>query len=157
MNWQAIFAVGLLVGVATATYRRCPLLIRAAAVLAANAIACNVAAATTASYNPVLAYACIDVLSAIVMLWQPAGRTQAIIGRIYILQLGLHYGHWAGGLHDVQGYTQMLAVGGALQIAFLMAGAINGDGRKIRGGRIVGGGHGMAVAAVRARNAEGPQ
>lgn len=152
MLWQTIFAIGLLVGVAVAIYRRCPLLMRAAAVLAANAVACNMAAATTGSFNPVAWYATIDIVSAVVMLWQPAGRTQAILGRIYIVQLGLHYGHWAGGMHDVHGYTQMLAVGGTLQIAFLIGGAINGDGRKVPGGRAGGGGDGLAVAVVAARD-----
>lgn len=154
MLWQTIFAVGLLVGVAAAIYRRCPLLLRAALVLAANAAACNMAAATTGSYNPVVWYAAIDIVSAVVMLWQPAGRTQAIIGRIYIVQLGLHYGHWAGGLHDVHGYTQMLAVGGALQIAFLVMGAINGDGRKVSYRGAGGGGDDLAVAHVTARDGE---
>ena len=155
MLWQAIFAVGLLVGVAAAIYRRCPLLLRSAVVLCGNAVACNMAAAATGSFNPVPWYAAIDIASAVVMLWQPAGRTQAIIGRIYIVQLGLHYGHWAGGMHDVGGYTQMLAVGGALQIAFLVMGAINGDGRKVHSGRDHRGDHGLAVAHVTARDAEG--
>lgn len=155
MLWSAIFAVGLLVGVAAAIYRRCPLLLRSAAVLSANALACNLAQVATGLNNPVLAFACIDIVSAVIMLWQPAGRTQAILGRIYIVQLGLHYGHWAGGMHDVGGYWQMLAVGGALQIAFLIMGAINGDGRKVHSGRGAGGNHNMAVAHVTARDAEG--
>ena len=155
MLWTAIFAVGLLVGAAAAIYRRCPLLLRAALVLAANAAACNVAQVTAGIYNPVLSFAAIDIASAVIMLWQPAGRTQAIIGRIYIVQLGLHYGHWAGGMHDVHGYTQMLAVGGALQIAFLIGGAINGDGRKVGRGSGAGGDHGLAVAHVATRDTEG--
>lgn len=157
MIWPTIFAVGLLVGVAAAIYRRCPLLLRSALVLCANAVACNMAQAVTGSFNPVAWYAAIDIVSAVIMLWHPAGRTQAIIGRIYIMQLGLHYGHWAGGLHDVNGYTQMLAVGGALQIAFLVMGAINGDGRKVPYRGSAGGGDGLAVAHVTARDGEAGQ
>lgn len=155
MLWQTIFAVGLLVGVAAAFYRQCPLLLRSAAVLCGNAVACNMAAVATGSFNPVAWYASIDLVSAVVMLWQPAGQTQAILGRIYIVQLGLHYGHWYGGMHDVHGYTQMLAVGGALQIAFLLAGAINGDGRKMLDRRGAGRGDGVVVAHVATRDAQG--
>lgn len=154
MIWPTIFAVGLLVGVAAAIYRRCPLLLRSALVLCANAVACNMAQVVTGTFNPVASFVAIDIASAVIMLWQPAGRTQAIIGRIYIVQLGLHYGHWAGGLHDVHGYTQMLAVGGALQIAFLFMGAINGDGRKVPYRRDAGSGDGLAVAHVTARDGE---
>lgn len=151
MLTQTIFAVGLLVGCLYAVHNRCPLLMRSAAILAANFIACNLAVVATGDEGPVAWFMLFDVISAILLLWHPTGRTPAILARVYFVQLGLHYAHWASGSADVWGYVTMLTVGGGLQIAFLIMGAVNGDGRKIRhrGGRR--GDNGMAVAGLRSR------
>ena len=148
---QTVFAVGLLVGCLLAVRHGCPLLLRSALVLAANFIACNLAVIATNDVAPVAWFMFFDVASGIVLLWQPTGRTPAILARVYFVQLGLHYAHWASGSVDTWGYNTMLTVGGGLQIAFLLMGAINGDGRKVRSGRNRGGNHGMAVAGVRSR------
>ncbi len=126
--------LGLLVGVASAYQRRCPLLVRAAVVLAANFIACKLAVIATGSYAPLPWLLLIDVFSAFAMLWHPAARTQAILGIIYIFQIAFHAVHWGAGLGEhVIIYLAMLNVGAGLQIAFLVLGAINGDGRKVGG------------------------
>lgn len=128
---QTLFTVGLLLAVAAAHHHRCPLLMRSAWVLAANFIACNLAAVATGRFAPVEWLLLIDVASAILMLWHPAGRTQAILGMVYIVQLGLHGVHWAAGeTGSAVFYLTMLNVGGGLQIAFLLSGAVNGDGRR---------------------------
>lgn len=152
---QTIYALGLLVGVALSHWRRCPLLLRSAYVLALNRIACGVAVATTGDYAPVGWFAAIDIASAYVLLLQPAGRTQAIIGFVYIMQMALHCVQWPGGVGDYA-YLSVLTVGGSLQIAFLLLGAIDGDGRRkvgsdgdIRGGSDVSIPHGAASVARR--------
>ena len=132
MTAQTLFAISLLVGVALSHWRRCPLLVRSAWVLAANNIVCQLAVATTGTYDPVLWFAVIDIASAVVLLWQPAGRTQAVIGAVYVMQLGLHFAQWPGGVAQYQ-YISVLTVAGACQIAFLLLGAVDNDGRKVRG------------------------
>ena len=128
---QMLYTVGLLLAVALAHHERCPMLVRAAWVLAANFIACNLAAVATGRFAPVEWLLVIDVASAIVMLWHPAGRTQAVLGIVYIVQLGVHAVHWAADIGDGSViYLTMLNAGGGLQIAFLLWGAINGDGRR---------------------------
>ncbi len=146
---QTIFAVGLLVGAAFSVHCRCPLLLRSALVLAVNFIACNLAVVAANDAAPVAWFMFFDVASAIVLLWQPSGYTPAILARVYFVQLGLHYAHWASGSVDTWGYNTMLTLGGGLQIAFLIMGAVNGDGRKIRNGRNRSSDNGMAVAGVR--------
>jgi hypothetical protein len=144
---QMLYTLGLLAAIALAHHERCPLLVRAAWVLAANFVACNLAAVATGQFAPVAWLLFIDVASAIVMLWHPAGRTQAILGAVYIVQLGLHAAHWGAGTDGSPVfYLSMLNVGGGLQIAFLFYGAINGDGRRsvaAAGGS--GGNHHLAV------------
>jgi hypothetical protein len=131
MMMQAVFALALLVGVGLAVHRRCPLLVRSAIVLAANLALSNVAVAATGRYDPVAWFIVIDTLSALVLLWHPAGRTQAAIGMVYIMQLALHFVQWPGGVAEYE-YLSVLTVGGGLQIAFLIWGAVDGDGRKVR-------------------------
>lgn len=151
---QTIYAVGLLVACLLACQNRCPLLIRSAVVLAANFIACNLVVLTSGMATPVGWFLFFDVASAFVLLWQPTGRTPAILARVYFVQLGLHYAHWASG-SDAWGYLTMLTLGGGLQIAFLIMGAVNGDGRKVRG-RIDRSGHNdLAVASIGTRVEEG--
>ncbi len=145
---QTVFAIGLLVGCLFAVRHGCPLLLRSALVLAANFIACNLSVIAADDVAPVAWFMFFDVASAIVLLWQPTGRTPAILARVYFVQLGLHYAHWASGSVDTWGYLTMLTVGGGLQIAFLLLGAINGDGRKIRGRRDSGSNNGLAVAGI---------
>jgi hypothetical protein len=145
--------LGLLVGVAASYQRRCPLLTRAACVLAANFIACKMAVIATGDYAPIPWLLFIDVASAFAMLWHPAARTQAILGIVYIFQIALHTVHWGAGLQEhVIIYLSMLNVGGGLQIAFLILGAVNGDGRKVggRGGDSGGAGHIMSHGVARA-------
>lgn len=128
---QALFASGLLVGIALATWQRCPLLIRSALVLFGNFIACQLAVATTGTFDPVAMFAVIDVASAVVLLWQPAGRTQAAIGAVYLMQLALHLVQWPGGVLQNE-YVSVLTVAGGCQIGILLLGAIDHDGRKRR-------------------------
>jgi hypothetical protein len=152
MAVQAIYAVGLLVGCLLAFQNRCPLLIRSALVLAGNFIACNLVVATLSDYAPVAWFLFIDVACALILLWQPTGRTPAMLSLVYFAQLGLHYAHWAaGGAGDTNGYLSMLTVGGGLQIVFLIMGAANGDGRKIGRGRGSGRHNGVDIASGYAR------
>jgi hypothetical protein len=152
---ESLFAIGLLVGVALSHWRRCPLLLRSAYVLSLNRIACGIAVVSTGDYAPVGWFAVIDIASAYVLLLHPAGRTQAIIGFVYIMQVALHAVQWPGGAGDYA-YLSVLTVGGGLQIAFLVLGAIDGDGRRkvgsdsdIRGGSHVPVAHGAARVARR--------
>jgi hypothetical protein len=143
---EIIFVLGLLVGTAFAIWRRCPLLTRSACVLAANWVACECAKAGTGVYDPTLWFIVIDAVSAAVLLLHPAGRTQAAIGAVYVLQLGMHAAQYPGGV-AVTGYLSVLTVGGSLQIAFLILGAIDGDGRrKARSSPYRGGDHDGALA-----------
>jgi hypothetical protein len=150
---QMLFTLGLLVGVALAHHEHCPLLVRSAWVLAANFLACNLVAIAAGTHAPVVWLFLIDVVSAIVMLWHPAGRTQAILGAVYVVQLGLHYVFWAAAPAGAAAfYLSMLNVGGGIQIAFLIMGAINGDGRKVHdGGRRSGRRDGVPVPVGAAR------
>jgi hypothetical protein len=128
--------LGLLVGVAASYERRCPLLVRAAVVLAMNFIAGKLAVIVTSDYAPIPWLLFIDTASAFAMLWQPASRTKTILGIIYIFQIVFHALFWGAALHDTAIiYLSMLNVGGGLQIAFLIMGAVNGDGRKAGGPR----------------------
>jgi hypothetical protein len=138
--------VGLLACVALAYQRRCPLLIRAVVVLAANFIVCKIAVIATGQEAPIPWLLFIDVASAFAMLFHPAARTQAVLGIVYIFQIALHTVHWGAGLQEhVIIYLSMLNVGGGLQIAFLILGAVNGDGRKVGGFGGDSGGLGQAV------------
>lgn len=128
---QTIFAMGLLVGVALSVWRGCPLLTRSALVLGGNWVACEVAVIATGAFDPVVWFIFIDTVAAIVLLWRPAGKTQAAIGAVYVMQIGLHIAQWPGGVAVGQ-YLSVLTVGGSLQIAFLILGAVDGDGRKVR-------------------------
>jgi hypothetical protein len=155
---ETLFALGLLVGVALAHWQRCPLLLRAAYVLAFNRVLCGVAVASTGDYAPVGWFAMIDFVSAAVLLLPPAGKTQSAIGIVYIIQLALHCVQWPGGVGDYA-YLSVLTVGGSLQIAFLIVGAIDGDGRrKVRGdGDFRGGDHRVgAPGAARLARRKGP-
>lgn len=156
---EALFAVCLLVGVALSHWRRCPLLLRSAYVLAFNRIACGVAVASTGDFAPVGWFAAIDIASAYVLLMQPAGRTQSIIGFVYIMQVALHCVQWPGGVGDYA-YLSVLTVGGSLQIVFLLLGAIDGDGRrKVRGDGDIRNGGNVSVShgATRMARREGPR
>lgn len=150
MFWVMIFTVALLVGTALAVYCRCPLLIRSAAVLMANQVLCWVVALSEGSIAPSLHYLVIDAVCARILLWHPRGMTQCRIGIVFALQLGLHFVQWAGGWNP-QLYVQFLWIGGGLQIAFLISGAINGDGRKARRRRAGGRDDNLDFAGVPAR------
>lgn len=156
MAIQTIFSISLLVGVALSHWRRCPLLVRSAWVLAGNNIACQLAVATTGTYDPVAWFAAIDVVSAVVLLWRPAGRTQAVIGAVYIIQLGLHFAQWPGGVAQYQ-YLSVMTVAGGCQIVFLFLGAVDNDGHKNRGFGRWRGNHDYAVAHGRGRLEKGQQ
>lgn len=154
MFWIMLFTVALLVGTALSVYCRCPLLIRSAAVLMANQVLCWVVALSEGSISPSLHYLVIDAVSAWVLLWHPRGLTQARIGIVFAVQLGLHFCQWASGF-DPQLYVRFLYIGGGMQIAFLISGAINGDGRTVRRGRRRRGHNHVDLGGVPARIAIG--
>ena len=139
------FMLSLLSGVGLAYWRGDALLVRSAWVLLINHIACDAAQDVAGIADPVLWFAAIDTLSAVVLLWQPAGRTQAVIGAVYLVQIGLHFAQYPGGVAQYQ-YLSVLTVAGACQIAFLIKGAVDGDGRKVRGFGNWRGDHNRAVA-----------
>lgn len=125
------FSVSYLACIALAHHRNCMLLVRAAWVLSANFAFNNLAIVASGRDAPVEWLLFIDVASAIVMLWHPAAKTQAILGMVYGAQIVMHTVHWAAGFPGgAWFYLLMLNVGGGLQIAFLLHGAVNGDGRR---------------------------
>jgi hypothetical protein len=128
---KLVFMLGLLSGVGLAYWRGNALLVRSAWVLLLNHVACDAAQDVTGLSDPTLWFAAIDTLSAVVLLWQPAGRTQAVIGAVYVVQIGLHFGQYPGGVAQYE-YLSVLTVAGACQIASLIMGAVDGDGRKVR-------------------------
>jgi hypothetical protein len=151
-----VTTLGCIAGVAVAVRNGCPMLVRAALVLALNLVACKVAVIATGTSAPTVWLLAIDIVSAFAMLWPPASRTQAILGIIYVFQIAIHCWHAAWGMVDYGIiYIAMLNVGGGLQIAFLLMGAANGDGRKVGGRRHYRGdggrlaGHGAARVAER--------
>jgi len=150
MFWPVMFALGLCAAIILCHARQDGLLRRSAYVLAGNYVACNAAVQISGSHDPVIWFAAIDAASAVVMLWHPAARVQAIIGAIYVMQLGVHFAQWPGGT-AVGGYVNILSVGGGLQIVFLIMGAIYGDGRKSCIGGGVRGGDDRALAHGSAR------
>lgn len=145
-----LFTIGLLLCIAVAHKQRCPLLVRAAWVMAANFLFGILSTVATGRAAPVEWLLFIDVASAIVMLWHPGARTQAILGMVYAAQIVMHAVHWAAGFPGgAWFYILMLNVGGGLQIAFLLHGAVNGDGQRKMAG--IGGSGGGALLDMPAR------
>lgn len=149
------FSVSYIACIAVSHWRNCPLLVRAVWVLTANFVVGNLAIVASGRDAPVEWLLVFDVASAFVMLWHPAAKTQAILGMVYGAQIVMHAVHWAAGFPGgAWFYMLMLNVGGGLQIAFLLNGAVNGDGRR----KVVwtGGNRGGAVLDIPARASRVP-
>ena len=124
--------VGLLVGIALAIRAGRTALAQAGGVLLLNALAGRLAQIATGHDAPLEWLLLFDVACAFIMLWPPSSSTKAAIGIVYIFQIALHAVHWGAGMGGADTiYLSMLNVGGGLQIAFLIYGAVNDGGRKV--------------------------
>lgn len=90
--------------------------------IAFNSILANTYTLATGETSPWHVFMVLDVLAATIILVQPAGRIQAIIGWTYVAQLAMHTGYALNGASadpviywwslTVSGYVQLLLVGG---------------------------------------------
>ena len=146
------FAVAMAVALAIVRMSGTPSLNRAGWAMAGNMALVWAAQALSGSYTPWLAFTCIDAATAFVVLAHPAGRSQAMIGAIYVLQIITHVAFGAAGAHgDARFYLDLLAFGGGCQLLILATGAIHGRRRKVRRTGLDGGGAGGTAAADLAR------
>lgn len=108
--------------------------------------------------TPWQAFIVVDFVTAMIILRNPSGRSQAYIGAIYALQIIVHVAFGFGGASafGARQYLDLLAFGGGCQLLILATGAIHGRGRKVAD---LGGGLGRAhrvVAPHPARVEPGP-
>lgn len=91
---------------------------RCASVIIANWVAQFVYNDWLGTFTPWGWFTIIDAISAIVILWMPAGRWQAILGGTYVAQIVCHFIYAKGGLvqHD---YWQVLTNIAWLQLILL--------------------------------------
>lgn len=61
-----------------------------------------------------------DLLAAVVILWRPAGKVQALIGLTFLLQIGVHTGKMLNGENaDYYYYWLLLSVLAILQLSLI--------------------------------------
>lgn len=91
---------------------------RCASVLLANWVAQFVYNEWAGTFTPWAWFTIVDLLSALVILWKPAGRWQAALGITYVAQIVFHFVYANGGLaqHD---YWQVLTNIAWLQLLLL--------------------------------------
>jgi hypothetical protein len=147
----ALFGAGLAVALYCAVVSRHAGLMRTGSVLICNWLVLLAVVTATGKHDPVAWFLVVDFLSALLVLWHPASRPQAAIGLIYMVQIGVHFARYPGGGAGTTEYLQLLALGGWLQIAFLILGAVDGTARKVTAGDDRRGHAGTAVAAGAAR------
>lgn len=131
----ALFGAGLAVAMYAALVTRHAGLTRTGLVLVGNWLVLLFAVKITGRLDPVLWFLIADFVCAVGVLWHPASRPQAAIGLIYMVQIGIHFARFPGGGAGLHEYLNLLALGGWLQIAFLIMGAVDGTARKITIGR----------------------
>jgi hypothetical protein len=146
------FAIAVIAAICIARLYGPPSLCRTAWALAGNMLAIWAAQYASGSYTPWQAFLIIDVITAYIVLAHPAGRTQALIGAIYVAQIIAHVAFGAAKAASCGGlYMDLLAFGGVCQLLILATGAINGRRGKVAGARDDGMVPARAVAADLAR------
>lgn len=97
---------------------------RTALVLFFNWLVNTLFVLTTQVYDPWAFFLAVDALSAMVLLYQPAGRVQAVVGGLYMAQIMTHgiYGackNFAAPSLSVDNYLQILDMLGFVQLILL--------------------------------------
>jgi hypothetical protein len=152
----AVFGAGLALALYMALMTGHQGLTRTGLVLVGNWLVLLAVVKFTGSLEPVAWFLVIDFLSALAVLWHPASRPQAAIGLVYMVQIGVHFARYPGGGPGALEYLNLLALGGWLQIAFLMMGAVDGTARKVTfgGGRRLHAGGDLAARSTRVEGEE---
>lgn len=93
--------------------------VRTIIAVAGNCLLANGYTALTRDTDPWAYFMALDLITATVILYQPAGRPQAIIGTLYLVQIAMHTAYGIAGLKgDPIVYWWMLTVTGFLQLLF---------------------------------------
>lgn len=130
---QGVYLLALLLVLALVHHVGLPSLVRTGWAMAANLALVWISTWATQSYAPWLWFVAIDIGTAFMVLARPAGRAQALIGAIFVMQIITHIAFGASGTVDnARLYLDLLAFGGGCQLLILATGAIHGRRRKNR-------------------------
>jgi len=99
-----------------------PAMLRTIVAIGFNSLLANTYTAVTSDSDPWWLFMVLDLISATVILFQPAGRIQAVIGATYLAQIMMHTGYALRGASadpmiywwslTIVGFIQLLLVGG---------------------------------------------
>ncbi len=137
-----LFGIGLTVSTLAACVTGDGGLRRSAAAMIANWLGVLLVAYLSGNIAPWFLFLALDVATALVVLRQPAGQPQAVIGSIYLFQCIFHIAYaLVGSAAAMPLYLDLLALGGWLQLCTLFWGAIHGGGMRysdtvVAGGRL---------------------
>ena len=157
MTAALVYGAGLTLAALAAWARGGEGLRRTAVALVANWALVMTGQVITGAYAPWGWFLILDLATAFVVVWHPAGRPQALIGGVLVLQVLVHLAFGAAPGHgdNVRAYLDIIGAGGWLCIASLAWGALHGPGKRLvaagAGRRVEG-----AVASHRAGVAGGP-
>jgi hypothetical protein len=125
------YGLGLLLSAGLACTSHVPGMRRTGAAMIANWFGVLVAVTLSESVTPWMLFIALDLASALVILRNPSGRPQAIIGTIYLFQITFHVAYaLVGSAAASLLYLDLLALGGWLQLVTLLWGTIHGGGMR---------------------------
>lgn len=139
------YAAALLVTAVMA--RRDPLMLRVALAMLTNLALVWLWALVSGIDDAWWFFLAIDALTARVVLRQPAGRWQAVIGLLYVIQCLMHVRYGIGYRDDAitSVYLDTLTAIGWGQLVALIGGATHGRSRHVNGNHLAGGYHRAAT------------
>lgn len=106
---------------------------RTALAMAGNWLACMLAVRLSGIADFALAFVLIDALTAWAVLARPAGRVQAVVGGIYLVQIAFHIAYFVAGLFGLGWspwlYLTILSGAAAVQLTIMVGGGGGGISR----------------------------